>query len=429
MRKAVALAVKDLRLLLRDRAGFFFTFFFPLIIAIFFGTIFGGGDEGYQVSVIVVDEDRSLESRAFVDSLASVPVLKIRLSSPDSAATSVRLGRSTAYILIKPGFGEAQNRIFWGPPPSVEIGIDPARKADAAMLEGVLMKVASQRFQRAFSDRRAQRENLDRARTSLGASGSLPPNIRKSLENLFDGLGQFYAQMPESGALAGETAGGSFGAMEPLSIAEVAIGVARGGPKNAYAITFPQGIIWGFIGVTAAFGLSIVTERTGGTLMRLQVSPISRAHILAGKALATFLTTVALSVGLYALGYVVFGVRPDSLPLLAVAVVSSALCFVGIMMLLSVLGKTEQAASGIGWAVLLVFSMLGGGMIPYFIMPSWMRTLSNVSPVKWSILAMEGAVWRHFSLAEMLTPCAVLVGVGAAFFAIGVKVFAWGSDK
>jgi ABC-2 type transport system permease protein len=429
MREALALAVKDLRLLVRDRAGFFFTFFFPLIIAIFFGAIFGGGDENYQVSVNLVDEDQSAGSRAFIDSLAAVPVLKLRQTSRDSAETSVRLGRSTAYILVKPGFGEAQERVFWGQPPAVEVGMDPARRADAAMLEGVLMKVASQRFQRAFNDRRAQRENLDRAKTSLGASASASPAVRRSLEKLFDGLGQFYAEMPESAGPGDQGGRGSFGAMEPLSIATVAVGVSRHGPKNAYAITFPQGVIWGFIGVTAAFGLSIVTERTGGTLMRLQVSPIGRAHILAGKALATFLTTVTLSVGLYALGYAVFGVRPDSLPLLAAAVVSSAICFVGIMMLLSVLGKTEQAASGIGWAVLLIFSMLGGGMIPYFIMPSWMRALSNASPVKWSILAMEGAVWRRFSLAEMLLPCAVLVGVGAAFFAIGVRVFAWTSDK
>lgn len=43
MRKVLALAGKDLRLLIRDRAGFFFVFFFPLLYAIFFGFIFSGG--------------------------------------------------------------------------------------------------------------------------------------------------------------------------------------------------------------------------------------------------------------------------------------------------------------------------------------------------------------------------------------------------
>ena len=98
-------------------------------------------------------------------------------------------------------------------------------------------------------------------------------------------------------------------------------------------------------------------------------------------------------------------------------------------MLLSVLGKTEQSAGGIGWAVLLVMAMLGGGMIPLFIMPGWMQTLSHVSPVKWSILAMEGAIWRGFSFGEMMLPCGILLGVGLACFAIGVRAFSWTQES
>ena len=67
------------------------------------------------------------------------------------------------------------------------------------------------------------------------------------------------------------------------------------------------------------------------------------------------------------------------------------------MMLISTLGRTEQSASGAGWAILLVMAMLGGGMVPLFVMPAWMATASNVSPVKWAILALEGALWRGFT--------------------------------
>jgi ABC-2 type transport system permease protein len=102
---------------------------------------------------------------------------------------------------------------------------------------------------------------------------------------------------------------------------------------------------------------------------------------------------------------------------------ASSACFVGIMMLFSVLGRTEAAASGISWAILTTLAMIGGGMIPLFVMPGWMRTLSNVSPVKWAILATEGAIWRGFGLAEMLPPVAVLAGVGAACFLLGAAIF------
>ncbi|HRP62893.1 MAG TPA: ABC transporter permease, partial [Phycisphaerales bacterium] len=97
-------------------------------------------------------------------------------------------------------------------------------------------------------------------------------------------------------------------------------------------------------------------------------------------------------------------------------------------MLLSVLGKTEAAAGGIGWAVLLVMAMLGGGMVPLFLMPGWMQSISHISPVKWAVLALEGAIWRGFSPAEMLLPCAVLLGVGAGGFLLGSRLFRWSED-
>ncbi|MBU0717617.1 MAG: ABC transporter permease, partial [Planctomycetes bacterium] len=82
-------------------------------------------------------------------------------------------------------------------------------------------------------------------------------------------------------------------------------------------------------------------------------------------------------------------------------------------------------AGGIGWAVLLIMAMLGGGMVPLIVMPGWMQTLSHVSPVKWAIVAMEGAIWRNFTLPEMLFPCGILLGVGVVCFAIGVRTFSW----
>ena len=72
MRKVLALAGKDLRILVRDRTGFFFALMWPLIIAIFFGTIFGGGGGGGSaIPVAVVDEDSTEVSREFVATLAA----------------------------------------------------------------------------------------------------------------------------------------------------------------------------------------------------------------------------------------------------------------------------------------------------------------------------------------------------------------------
>jgi ABC-2 type transport system permease protein len=92
------------------------------------------------------------------------------------------------------------------------------------------------------------------------------------------------------------------------------------------------------------------------------------------------------------------------------------------MMFASTLGKTQSAVAGATWGILMPLAMIGGAMIPLIAMPPWMLTVSNISPVKWGIWALEGAIWRGFSLVDMLQPCGILVGMGAVFFALGVTV-------
>jgi ABC-2 type transport system permease protein len=177
------------------------------------------------------------------------------------------------------------------------------------------------------------------------------------------------------------------------------------------------------MGCAATFGVGLVAERNAGTLFRLLATPLTRAQVLLGKAAACGAAILGVEALLLLVGATAFHVRPASWGLLAAASVAAAAAFVGLMMFISTLGRTERSASGAGWAILLVMSMLGGGMVPLFVMPAWMATASNVSPVKWAVLALEGALWRGFTPREMVLPCAILVFVGAVAFAAGVRNF------
>ena len=62
MKAILTLTTKDLRLLLRDRMGFFVTFVFPIVYAVFFGIIFaarGVGADAVSVSVIDAAQNES----------------------------------------------------------------------------------------------------------------------------------------------------------------------------------------------------------------------------------------------------------------------------------------------------------------------------------------------------------------------------------
>jgi ABC-2 type transport system permease protein len=236
--------------------------------------------------------------------------------------------------------------------------------------------------------------------------------------------------METAAAKLREAMGGGSGegdAMTPVRVESVEVSAkadsaAKVMPATNWEITFPSSILWGLIACAAVFALTLVSERQSGTFYRLKTAPLTRAQLLAGKGLACFLAcalvlTLLLTVGVFGLG-----VRVQNAPGLLLAAVCCALCFTGLMMFLATLGRTEQSASGVAWGIMTVMSMLGGGMFPLFLMPGWMQTLSNVSPVKWGILALEGGIWRGFSMADMALPCGVLVGVGAAGFAAGAAI-------
>lgn len=372
MKQIIALAKKDLRLMPRNKGGMFFTFAWPIVLMVLFGFAFGGrgtDDGAAKVRLAIVDEDASPGSTAFLKKLEESFELT-PMARPD-AETAVRTGRQTGYLVIKPGFGEAAQRVFSGPSKEVELGVDPARIAEAGMIEGLLMKEAG-----------AELLNRFRAR--------------------------------------GTASGANSEAWQPLKVTKTAVVRQRRGPDNAFDVTFPQGIVWGLIGCVMTFGISLVTERTHGTLVRLRMAPLTRAQILGGKALACFITIMIVEVILLAVA-AGFGVRPSSMGILALGGVSAAVCFVGFMMLVASLGKTEQTASGAGWAILMPMSMLGGAMVPQFVMPQWMQTIGTISPIRWVVLVIEGGLWRQFSLGEMVMPCAILIAVGIACFIAGTR--------
>src|SRR3954470_5443426 len=145
MHPIVALAAKDLRLLLRLRAGLFFTFVWPLLIAVGFGVILSGPSTGQsRISVALVDEDHTSGAAALLARLEAAVELETQRTTRAEAEESVRKGRRRAFIAVTKGFGAASDRIFYGGSPTVLLGLDPSRKAESGMLEGVLMKYGAQ---------------------------------------------------------------------------------------------------------------------------------------------------------------------------------------------------------------------------------------------------------------------------------------------
>jgi ABC-2 type transport system permease protein len=462
MSAILTLTLKDLRTLLRDRAGVFFVLGFPLIFALFFGTIFSAGsDAGRPASrtpIALVDEDQTGPSRALVEVLHNTGDLEVLETERAEALEAVQRARRSAAVILPAGFGAARENLFTGGAPRVQVAVDPSRSAEAAMLEGVLTRILARELQSTLTDPARMTAQVRRAQAQLRELPASQSAGRVPLERFLSELEQFVLQLPPQtpeeppagAARAAEAPAAGLGdgdppsapavgtaaraepsraqpgfrGFEPVQFERIDLSLARRpGPRNAYAISFPQGILWGVLSCAAAFGISLVSERQRGTLRRLRAAPLTYRQILAGKALACLASTLLVIALLLTVAMIGFGVRPTSWGLLIAAAGSIAVGFVGLMMLLAVLGRSEQSAAGIGWAVLTLLAMIGGGMVPIFLMPAWMQQAAGISPVKWAILALEGALWRDFTPAMMLQPCAILVVVGVFSFLLGATLF------
>lgn len=438
MRAIINLALKDIKLLLRDRLGAFFIIGFPILMGLFFGIIMGGPSNGggrAKMKLAIVDQDKSEISKTFVDNLSKNESIEIQPDDLETARQSVRKGNRVGMIVLPGGFGKTAG-IFWESPPKIQIGMDPSRSAESAMVQGFVMESIGGLVGERFNNPAEFRPMVADSLKVVNESEDLGFVQKQALKTLFGSFDKMLGSMEDlqteeakNGNESGEENSQvqiQFADIESIDITKEidpnsARGQTQGKLTSKYDISFPQAMMWGVLACCAGFAISIAQENSQGTMLRLKASPLSRAQILGGKALACFLTVVGVITFMTALG-MFLGMTPKSYPKLFISSVCVAFCFVGIMMTMSVLGKTEQSVNGIGWAINMVMAMIGGGMIPVMFMPGFMQRLSVVSPVKWSILSVEGAIWRDFSYGELLLPCGVLIGVGVVGMVVGSMI-------
>lgn len=432
----LTLAIKDLRLLARDRMNCFFTFIFPVVFAILFGLIFSGGGEGGNggVPLAVVNLDAGTASSEFIADLKKDSALAVTdVTSRAEGEALVRRGAASACVVVPEGF--SSSGLFSGQATKLEVLVDPARSAEAGLLQGKLTQIAFQGMGRTLTNRSRMQDALRDSRERVAGMAGLSPEQRSAFEGMFGAADELQKQLsdedaPRTGdavAAAADDPGFTWSPVD-IAITELAPKQVTGRPKSSFQISFGQGVVWGLVGCVAAFVSSLAAERQQGTLGRLLGSPLAAWQVLAGKALACFISCVLVQGILLASVMLIARVIErkafivGNWPMLVVAILAAAAAFTGIMMAFASFTKTEASGGGLARAVMLVLAMIGGGTVPLFMLPRWMQTVSGVSPFRWAVLALEGSVWRGMTGREMLLPLGVLVGLAVVGFAVG----AWG---
>jgi linearmycin/streptolysin S transport system permease protein len=408
-----SIALKDLKLLARDKTAFFFTFAFPVLYAVIFGFFFSGSSNS-KIKMVIVDQDNTNASALFIKSLEKTGQVTIKLSNESKAKQLVLKGKQALYLKLPKGFGTFQKLAILGHPPQIEMGIDPSKKVTGAMMKGLIMQTSMAIMAKSMENPEKSSKDIFKAINSLIKSQQV--SIKKSETLIRNGraLSKLSSIIPKDFHLFN---------IAPIVIKPAEISSDKGRIKNAFNISFPQGILWGILSCLATFAVSLVAEKSRGTLGRLNTAPISKLGIISGKALASFITNLLIIFTLMTLGMVAFKISPISMPLFIFSAISVAFGFTGIMVFISVLAKSERSAESMAWAIMMILAMSGGAMIPLFVMPKWMLTISNFSPVKWGIVSFEGVLWRNFTLTELLVPNGIIIGTGIFFFLTGLIIY------
>jgi len=431
MRAIFAIARKDLRLLLRDKGDVFFTFVFPVVIAILFGFVFGGGsNSGSKLELAVVRESDSVLALGIEEDLANDAAFETTaFPTRDAAADAVRAGKVTAAVILPKSLDSGLEGLFSGQGIAIDAVVDPSRRAEAGLIQGKLNELAFRQFPKLFANPTEMSRAFSAARSSIASARGMSPTQKllgagmiTAAESFTSSIGDEDASANASGGGGGaNNAAGNTADFTPIRVKVEELAPRAGRPRASFDVTFPQGIVWGLAGCFGAFASSLVTERARGTLDRLRLAPITAFHLISGKAIACLLAGLLVQALVFAVAIIFFGSSVAQPAMLVIAAFAASLAFAGLAMALAAFCRTEAEANGAGRGAILILALIGGGTIPLFFMPPFLRTLSYGSPFRWAVAAIEGPFWRDTSVGEQIVPLIVLFAIGFLGWIIGAR--------
>jgi ABC-2 type transport system permease protein len=189
--------------------------------------------------------------------------------------------------------------------------------------------------------------------------------------------------------------------------------------------------VFGMFFIVLPLGGVIIRERQDGTFVRLRTLPVPYLTILVGKLMAyvmvcwgQFLFIVLVGkVGLPLLGAPVLTLGSDPVALIVVVTaIALAACGYGIM--LGTLARTFEQASMFGPVSVVCAAAIGGIMVPVYVMPHLMQTISLFSPLAWGLNALVEIFVREGTLRSVLPE----LGFLTVFFAVTLLI-AWAAFR
>jgi len=167
--------------------------------------------------------------------------------------------------------------------------------------------------------------------------------------------------------------------------------------------------------------LAFVSERTSGSLERLQVTPLRESELVLGYALAFSIIAVIQTVILLVVIVQVFNILIVGSVFLAFVVIAVlAVLSLSLGILCSSLARREAQAIQFLPLVALPIFLLGGVFWPLEAIPTYLRPLSYAIPPTYAINATRSVMLRGWGLEDIWIDLLAMFGFTVAFLGLSV---------
>lgn len=422
MRKVIATLINEFRLFRKDLAGVALLFLMPLALTIIMALIQDAPFREYQdikFDILWVDNDRGRLAGKMEAGLAAIPQFNLvkqvdgKVLDANYARELVQNGVYKIAIIVPPGI-------------TAEV-VNSANQVanDMAARMGAGGKLPQRETRKATLELYFDPVTKQAMKMSLQAA--LDKQLTKVQAEMI--MGRLADRMKGNDSLNGP----DFDLQQKMQAVTIKEFTADRGSQvnlntNSVQHNVPAWAIFGLFFIIIPIAGNTIREREEGSLMRIRLIPGSYFSILFGKIFFYILLGIAqfylmIGAGLailpkLGLPALVMGHAPVSVLVTAMVIAMTATAY-GVC--IGAIFQTPNQALPFGAISIVILSAIGGIWVPVEILPAGLQQLAKVSPLYWSLDAINALFLRNGSLVTIWPNLAIL----GLFSMIFVAVAGW----
>lgn len=365
--RIIPIVLKEFYQIKRDIRTIGLVIFIPAFMLIMFG--YALSFDVKNITLTVYDNDRSLDSRRFIDKFSQTEYFKLRKVSTGVLDINKILDTndSTVVLIIPEGFS---NKLHNGEKADIQFLIDGTNSNTAGTVLGYIKSIVENY---SFSV-------IKETATYYGRQTMvLPIDVRTRI---------WY------------------------------------NPEMTSVLSLITGLIGYILLITTVIStaLSLVREWEYGTIEQIMVSPIKPHELIIGKTIPYVFISLITATLILVAGYVLFGVAVKG-SLFILFVTTLLYIIVGLLLglLISTVAESQQVAFMMSILItMLPTFILSGFIFPIRNMPVVIQAITYAIPARYFMTIVRGVIVKGTGWAALWPSVLALLGIGCVFLLLGV---------